>query len=145
MLKISILDKHAIFRTGLSIVLQNEYPDSIITQSNTLTYTHSQDHELIIFGVNNINDILELNTKIEDVIKKVPVIVILESIFKGPQIADLLNFRANGYLTKTLSIHELISCISVALKGGAYTNREILLSLEKTSVPSKHRIPPTES
>jgi len=129
MLRILIVDDHAIVRKGVRQLLQEEYPDAWIDEARdaeSLVIKVASEHwDVVICDLNMPGRSgLDVLHHIKQVAPQLPVLIM--SIYPEDQYA-LRAFRAGaaGYLTKETIHDELARAIQTVLKGKKYVTPDV--------------------
>ncbi|PCJ22722.1 MAG: DNA-binding response regulator [SAR86 cluster bacterium] len=117
---ILIIDDHALFRTGLSMILKlNDHVNMIQEASSVMeALAYEGDHIALILldihmpGLNGLNGLKVLQKKF----KAIP-IIILSASQEAQDVQDAFRYGANGYLQKSAPADEITSAIEKVLKG----------------------------
>jgi two-component system invasion response regulator UvrY len=129
MLKILIVDDHAIIRQGLTQILLKEYPDARIEEANdtelAIQKTQTDEFDIIISDLTMPGRSgLELVHHAKQHCPKTPVLIL--SIQPEELYAiRALKAGAAGYITKDAATKELIEAVKKALQGRRYISPAI--------------------
>ncbi len=129
MLKILIVDDHAIVRNGLIQILLKEYPSALIDEANDaesgIQKTISKEYDIVISDLTMPGRSgLELLQHMKQHFPKIPVLIL--SIHPEEQYAiRTLKSGASGYLSKDTATAELIAAVQKILNGRRYISAAI--------------------
>lgn len=132
-MRILIADDHHLFRDGLQLLIESQYPDALFITTNTLTdaisaIENEEPFELIILdlhmpGMDGI-DSIQRTCKLAG---NTPVMII-----SGKESASIasacLAAGASGYIPKSADSEIIISGIRAVLSGGSFYPRDRVLS-----------------
>lgn len=145
-MKILLADDHAMFRSGLRRILEEEFPQGLVTEtsscSETLLKVQNEEWDLLILDISMGED-NSLNTL--PMIKKaqhtLPVLIL--SMHNDRQfIVQALRVGADGYLTKEHAPEELIRAIRAILQGRRYISESVAEQIaEHLAAGDKSRLP----
>ncbi len=143
MINILIADDHSIVRKGLKMILQEEFPDAMISEVNDGTelmrMARTGQWSIIISdlsmpGVNGLEALKQL--KIE--FPKLPVLIL--SMHPEDQYAiRVLRAGASGYLTKESASDELVNAVRKILNGKKYISLHVAEKLADNLSPGSDR------
>lgn len=128
-LKILIADDHPIFRKGVNSFLNNDFPNSIITETSdgddALSLLSTNEFDVAILDVDMPKmtglDVCKTIKKV-----KIPTHVIIMTIYKDAEILrKALENGALGFLIKENTAEELKQCIETVISGEKYIAREL--------------------
>lgn len=132
-MRILLADDHAMFRSGLRRILQEEFNESLIEESSScsevLEKLHKGSWDLIVLDIamgphNSVNIV----PAIKKAQPKTPVLML--SMYSDRQfIVQALRAGASGYLTKEHTTEELVKAIRVLLAGRKYLSESIVENL----------------
>jgi len=124
-LKILLIDDHEMFRDGISLLLTSEYPDLEIFQAKDLEQAvlhlrQHQDFRIILLDLHLQDSSPHENIKcIQNQRSKAPICVI--SGEERPEfIRNILEFKIDTYIPKTIGNDEFIKAIKQVLNGKSY-------------------------
>lgn len=128
-MKILLADDHALFRSGLRRILEEELPDAGIEESSscaeTITALRRKGFDLLILDI-SMHDQNSLNTlpDIKALHPAMPVLIL--SMYNDRQfIVQALRAGASGYLTKENAPDELIRAIRAITAGRRYISESM--------------------
>lgn len=128
-MKILLADDHALFRSGLRRILEEELPDAGIEESSscaeTITALRRKGFDLLILDI-SMHDQNSLNTlpDIKALHPAMPVLIL--SMYNDRQfIVQALRAGASGYLTKENAPDELIRAIRAITVGRRYISESM--------------------
>ena len=140
MLKILLVDDHAVVRIGLARILQEAYPEVVIGEADDgppgIELAVSQPWDVIVLDIslptlNGIETLKQLKRL------KVTAKVLMLSMHAGrPYVLGSFKAGAAGYLSKESAPDELVEAVNTVLAGHTYLSRslaEVLVSLELNS------------
>ena len=123
-MKILLADDHAMFRSGLRHILEEEFPDVEIQESSsceaTLQKLKNIEWDLLLLDI-ALSDKSSLNIlpDIKEIHPKLPVLIL--SMYNDRQfVVQALRGGAAGYLTKENAPDELIRAIRTVMTGRRY-------------------------
>ncbi|MBL1147614.1 MAG: response regulator transcription factor [Pseudomonadota bacterium] len=121
---ILLADDHAMFRSGLRHILEEEFPEAVIEEAEScaevLKKNSKQDWNIIILDVamgdkNSLNILPRLKEK------KAAAPILILSMYNDRQfVLQALRGGADGYLTKEHAPEELIKAVHTILSGKKY-------------------------
>ncbi len=129
MLRILVVDDHAIVRNGLTQILLKEYPSAIIDEANDtetgIQKTITNEYDIVISDLTMPGRSgLELLQHVKHHYPKTPVLIL--SIHPEDQYAiRTLKGGASGYLSKDTATAELIAAVQKILNGRRYISSAI--------------------
>jgi DNA-binding NarL/FixJ family response regulator len=124
MLRILIADDHAIVRRGLKEILEDDFPNSAITEvgdaEELIKYVMRQEWDVVITDLSMPGRSgLEALQQIKITYPKLPVLVL--SVYSEEQYAvRVLKAGASGYLNKDMAADELVEAVKRVLSGRKY-------------------------
>ena len=128
-MRILLADDHAMFRSGLQRILNEEFPDAVIEESSScsgvLEKAQKDSWDVIILDISmGAQNSLSI---VPDLKKQHPRTPILKlSMYSDKQfIVQSLRAGASGYLTKEHTTEELIHGIKAVLAGRRYLSESI--------------------
>lgn len=128
-MKILLADDHALFRSGLRRILEEDLPDAGIEESSscaeTITALRRKGFDLLILDI-SMHDQNSLNTlpDIKALHPAMPVLIL--SMYNDRQfIVQALRAGASGYLTKENAPDELIRAIRAITAGRRYISESM--------------------
>lgn len=132
MLNIALIDKHPIFRKGVSLILTKYNSDIVIHEySEFKEYYKSQfvKTDLVILGINGESDFREIksNKSLLKHLEKFKVIV-YETEDINDHLVELLSLGIRGYLKKTCPVQEFLTCVTTVISGSKYVNNQDLIN-----------------
>lgn len=123
-MKILLADDHAMFRSGLKHILEEEFPDAAIEEAasceEVLKKTSAQSWDILILDVamgdkNSLNILPRITEN-----RNAPPVLILSMYDDRQFILQALRSGAKGYLTKEHAPEELIRAVETLLSGKKY-------------------------
>jgi DNA-binding NarL/FixJ family response regulator len=123
-MKILLADDHAMFRSGLRRILEDEFPNAEVQETSTCVATlqklqNSQWSILILDISMSDKNSLNILPQIKDAHPKLPILIL--SMYDDRQfIVQALRGGAAGYLTKENASDELIRAIRAVMGGRRY-------------------------
>lgn len=132
-LKILIVDDHALVRSGVRRILQDETDIEVVGEADNATQAlkrvRSEEWDVVVMDINmpgqNALDVLRL-MKIEK--PELPVLIL--TMYPENQYAmRALKDGASGYVTKSSAPDHLISAIRKVVEGGAYISSTLAMQL----------------
>ena len=142
-LEILIVDDHVLFRQGLTMVLENIYPNTVIHEASNIDkateIAAAQDKlDLVLLDLvlpeTNGFDGLETLARL---LPETPIIVI-SSVENSSDINSALSFGASGYIVKSSSSTVLRHALSLVLSGEIYLPSHLARNIG--SLPSESRM-----
>lgn len=129
-----IADDHPIFRSGMTAMLKNGYPDvEVVEKENgeeALQFIIENEPEIAILDIDMPKvDGLEI---VEELYKKniLTRVIILTMYNEAEMLRKSLQLGAKGYLVKDETADELLHCIESVLKGEQYVAKKLQKSPE---------------
>jgi len=136
-LKILLVDDHEMFRDGICMLLNREYPDLEILQASDLPQAlqHLKNHSdlsMILLDLHLQDSSPHENIKgIKSRYPKIPMTII--SGEERPEfIRNILEYDVNAYIPKTVGNHEFIKAIKQVLSGESYLPPSIATEIERS-------------
>lgn len=128
-MKILIADDHALFLSGLSLILQGLVPDAVIDTADSygsLLSAAKKKYNLILLDVAMPGG--QLKPTLQELVHLQPnvPIVLLSAITDKKLIAEALHIGAKGFIPKTSSSSLLMNALKLILDGGTYLPSELL-------------------
>jgi DNA-binding NarL/FixJ family response regulator len=128
-MRILLADDHALFRSGLSLVLQQLKPDVSVIEAANLQEALAQAGpgldlallDLNMPGMDGAAGVIRFREQATDV----PVVVVSASE-DAADIEQLLDAGAVGYIPKSSSSQVMLSALSLVLAGGVYVPTQVL-------------------
>ena len=141
-MKILLIDDHALFREGLSLILKQLEEDTTVleaensAQAETITNDTDLDLDLILLDL-HLPDTqgFELLKHLRSKLPATPV-AMLSADENAQQISEALNLGATGFITKSSNSQVMLSAVQLILSGGIYVPPAILAQQPITAVPS---------
>ncbi|HBS42992.1 MAG TPA: DNA-binding response regulator [Oceanospirillales bacterium] len=137
-----IADDHPLFRTALVQVISQNYPDSSISQSQTLESTlhdleNLEDVDLLLLDLNmpGSMDLFGLVT-IRETFPGIPV-VIVSGNEEQATVNRALGHGALGYISKSLSPEQMSAAITAVLDGKIWVEERFKAALKPISAEEK--------
>ncbi len=137
-----IADDHPLFRTALVQVISQNYPDSSISQSQTLESTlhdleNLEDVDLLLLDLNmpGSMDLFGLVT-IRETFPGIPV-VIVSGNEEQATVNRALGHGALGYISKSLSPEQMSAAIEAVLDGKIWVEERFKAALKPISAEEK--------
>lgn len=137
MKEILIVDDHVVVQTGVSIILEEAFPEYIIytaeDYNELITILYKRHIDLIILDINipggkNV----EMVQKIKNIIPSVKILIF--SVYNSDTHAcPYILAGADGYLNKLCDKEKITSAVDLIMKNGSYIPSEILQDLIKKS------------
>lgn len=137
MKEILIVDDHVVVQTGVSIILEEAFPEYIIytaeDYNELITILYKRHIDLIILDINipggkNV----EMVQKIKNIIPSVKILIF--SVYNSDTHAcPYIMAGADGYLNKLCDKEKITSAVDLIMKNGSYIPSEILQDLIKKS------------
>ena len=137
MKEILIVDDHVVVQTGVSIILEEAFPEYIIytaeDYNELITILYKRHIDLIILDINipggkNV----EMVQKIKNIIPSVKILIF--SVYNSDTHAcPYIMAGADGYLNKLCDKEKITSAVDLIIKNGSYIPSEILQDLIKKS------------
>ena len=137
MKEILIVDDHVVVQTGVSIILEEAFPEYIIytaeDYNELITILYKRHIDLIILDINipggkNV----EMVQKIKNIIPSVKILIF--SVYNSDTHAcPYILAGADGYLNKLCDKEKITSAVDLIIKNGSYIPSEILQDLIKKS------------
>lgn len=131
---IAIIDKHPIVRSGVRLVLNDHFGINNILESDGITafYEKFQDAmpDVIIISMSQEEGISNLQTL--GFIKKfysISTTIMYDEHVEPAMVRKYFQFGITGYLCKTDTLTELVTCIQKILKGRHYISSDLLYVL----------------
>jgi DNA-binding NarL/FixJ family response regulator len=128
-MRILLADDHALFRSGLRLVLEQLGPDVSVTEAGDFQEALAQSEPTLDLALLDLNmpgmDGAAGVVRIRDKAMGVPVVVISASE-DAADIERLLDAGAVGYIPKSSSSQVLLSALSLVLAGGVYVPTQVL-------------------
>jgi DNA-binding NarL/FixJ family response regulator len=146
--RILIVDDHLVVRTGVSIILQENFNDLMIftvkTYPETISFIQQNGIDLIILDINipggkNREMIMDIRSFLPDV-----KIMIFSSYDDDDYACQYIIAGANGYLNKLCDEETLVFAVDSILKKGSYFTPEIIGKIVSASI-NKTAINPLDS
>jgi two-component system, NarL family, invasion response regulator UvrY len=130
MLKILLIDDHSIITTGLWLILNKEYPGSIIDVANTgesaFSFIKSENYDLVTLDL-NMPDVDTTNILSQIKIRNENSKVLIFSMQPEEVFAKrMYSLGANGYINKTASDSEILKAVSSVLNGISYVSDKFI-------------------
>ena len=149
-MKVLLIDDHALFRDGISLVLAKLEPNvqvfNACSYEDALPVIHKNpdlDLLLLDLGLPGLSDI-EVLKAVRNELPATPVVV-LSSNDDGVKVQQILQLGAQGYIPKSTNAELIISALKLVLSGGIYIPPEILPLLEKeTGSPANNKVDATD-
>lgn len=147
MIKIIIVDDHALFRQGIRSLIENENIGEVIAEANNgqvfidLLNTHQPDLVMmdIEMPVMKGYEAIKLAKIIQPDIR----ILVLTMLSEKAKFHEMINAGAMGYLLKSAGKEELEKAIKVVMKGELYLSneliRQIVLDMDSATNPEKNK------
>ena len=145
MTTILIIDDHALFRDGLSYVLDGLNMNVSLLQASS----YESAIELVSYGENIDLVLLDLDLPgisnldaLKGVAEHLPSakIVILSGNEKGQILRDAFNYGAKGYIPKSTHADVMVNALKLVLSGGVYIPEQLLANDDFQSSPEKNAI-----
>ena len=137
-MKFVIADDHARFRAGLTLILEQHFPNSQIFQAANTTEAQNlvnqhQDAAIVLLDLNlpDTNGMTLLN-QLQDLYPTLP-IAILSAEEESGTIKGCLEKGALGFIPKSSTNEILVSAIKLMLNGGAYIPDKIFAKTRTTT------------
>lgn len=137
MKEILIVDDHVVVQTGVSIILEEAFPEYIIytaeDYNELITILYKRHIDLIILDINipggkNV----DMVQKIKNIIPSVKILIF--SVYNSDTHAcPYILAGADGYLNKLCDKEKITSAVDLIIKNGSYIPSEILQDLIKKS------------
>lgn len=129
-----IADDHPIFRSGMSAMLKEGYPDVKIHEKengeDALNFILEHEPEIAILDIDMPKlDGLEIIEKLQES-NVVTRVIILTMYNEAEMLRKSLQLGAKGYLVKDETADELIHCIEAVLKNDQYVAKKLQTSPE---------------
>jgi DNA-binding NarL/FixJ family response regulator len=130
MLKILLIDDHLIITTGLWLILNKEYPGSVIDVANTgesaFSFIKSENYDLVTLDL-NMPDVDTTNILSQIKIRNVNSKVLIFSMQPEEVFAKrMYRLGANGYINKTASDSEILKAVNSVLNGINYVSDKFI-------------------
>jgi DNA-binding NarL/FixJ family response regulator len=145
MIDLLVVDDHTIFRAGIARLMSDE-PDIRVTgeaadAATALAMIRTHPYDVVLLDINlGARNGLETLATIRSEKPRLPVIML--SMYVEAQYARLaLRSRANAYLSKDVSQHELVEAIRHVARGGVYVSP----GFEVSQPPGADSGPPHQS
>ncbi len=135
-----VADDHAVFRQGLRIVIQNQWPEASILEtqnfSEALAYPDDTTLTLVIADLHMPDS--SGPDGVRSVRRKWPhtPIMALSASEEPDDVYVALEAGASGYLSKSASLPKLIEVIEIVAGGGIFVPRD-LVSVDTRPAPAK--------
>lgn len=116
-----LVDDHALFRTGLGIMLSQHWPQARVSQATTLTQARAmlqqEAPDLILLDVHlpDGHSLMELDS-LRALVPACPVLMMSAEV-NGQQILQARESGVTGFLPKVASASEVLEAVRSALKG----------------------------
>ncbi len=146
--RILIVDDHLVVRTGVSIILQENFNELMIftvkTYPETISFIQQNGIDLIILDINipggkNREMIMDIRSFLPDV-----KIMIFSAYDDDDYACQYIIAGANGYLNKLCDEETLVFAVDSILKKGSYFTPEIISKIVSASI-NKTAINPLDS
>ena len=140
-MKILLIDDHALFREGLSLILKQLEEDTTVleaensAQAESITNDTDLDLDLVLLDL-HLPDTqgFELLKHLRSKLPATPV-AMLSADENAQQISKALNLGATGFITKSSNSQVMLSAVQLILSGGVYVPPAILTQQPTTLVP----------
>ncbi len=132
-MRILLADDHAMFRSGLQRILNEEFPDAVIEESSScsgvLEKAQKDSWDVIILDISmGAQNSLSIVPDLKKQHPRTPILML--SMYSDKQfIVQSLRAGASGYLTKEHTTEELIHGIKAVLAGRRYLSESIAENL----------------
>ncbi|WP_254560539.1 response regulator transcription factor [Dyadobacter diqingensis] len=129
-MKIAIIDKYPLLRSGLKYFLKKHYAKAIVVESRSVSSFKEESlgqEDLIIIGISQSaqDDNLELIREVKRLYPMVKFIGFDENP-EPSMVVAYIKAGIRGYLTKQTDISQLQECIAQVLEGKIYMSQEIM-------------------
>ena len=130
---ILVVDDHALFRTGLQMILRNSSNFEIVGEAETgeeaLAFLEKNKVDVVLMDINmpgmgGIEATRRINT-----LPNPPKVVAVTAMIETPFPNKLLDAGARGYVSKNCSADDLNAAISAAANGELYLSGDVAQSL----------------
>jgi DNA-binding NarL/FixJ family response regulator len=140
MLKVLIVDDHALVRRGLIELLRRELPEAECGEAEdaeqALSQVKGQGWDLVVLDVSMPGRSgIEVLPDLKRAKPELPVLV-LSMQPEGQYAKQVLKVGASGYIHKNCSPQEFIGAIRKALAGGIYLSAAMAAKLGRTGPPA---------
>lgn len=130
MLRILLIDDHSIITTGLWLILNKEYPGSVIDVANTgeraFSFIKSENYDLVTLDL-NMPDVDSTNILNQIKIRNENSKVLIFSMQPEEVFAKrMYRLGANGYINKTASDSEILKAVNSVLNGINYVSDKFI-------------------
>jgi two-component system, NarL family, invasion response regulator UvrY len=148
-MRILLADDHAMFRSGLRRILEEEFPKADLHESSsceeTLRKLRNEEWNLLLLDI-AMGDKSSLNIlpEVKNLHPKMPVLIL--SMYDDRQfVVQALRSGAAGYLTKENAPEELIRAIRAVTAGRRYINELIAEQIAEYMAAGDKALPPHET
>jgi DNA-binding NarL/FixJ family response regulator len=145
MIKVFIVDDHAVVVEGIYSLLQKQDDIEMIgyanTASNCLHFLLTQKADVVLMDIslpdmNGVDLCREVKNKYPDIM-----VLALSTFNQGTYIRKMMESGASGYLFKNAGSSEILTAVKLVYKGKTYLSTEAGLAL-KSGTELKSKFPP---
>ncbi|MCE6987936.1 hypothetical protein [Dyadobacter sp. CY323] len=124
-MRIALVDRHPIFRTGIRVLLQNHLSDLTIRETSCLNSlgneTQSSQFDIIIIGLSEEQPDIDPGELVNHMLENPGARFILYDSLSQHELAfSLFRIGVRGYLTKKTCPSDLLKCIESVARGETY-------------------------
>jgi DNA-binding NarL/FixJ family response regulator len=145
MIRLLIIDDHAIVRRGLAEIFADEFPDLKVSEADNsraaLEFITAQEWDIILLDINIPGRSgLEILSEIKRLRPQTPVLIV--SAYREEEFAiRALKLGASGYLNKNSASDEILVAAKKAMAGGKYVTAGLAEKLASTLGGDLQRAP----